>query len=570
MFSSRLTAKMVRHYLKKRPPAAYTKDVLLEAVEAVRSKRLTLFTAAKYYNIPRTTLWNRVKGKRGVKSSSGGRPTALPLEEEATLASHIKTMERWGFGLSKPEIVSAIGQHVKTTGLVTPFKDSVPGDDFFVNFKRRNELSQKKPQAVEVARKQCVDPFEIADYFKLLEEVTQNLPPDRMYNIDESSFCLDPSRVRVVGEKGKAAHRVTAGPGRENYSVLMGANAAGDKLPPLIIFKAKNVWDSWLADKDQEYPGMSYAATPNGWMDTETFISYFRSTFLKSIPKTRPVVLIYDGHSSHTSLPLVEEAMRENVVILKLPPHTSHLLQPMDLSVFKPLKQKYDQEVVKWQRKNYGVKLNKSTFSGIISDVWTQCTPEIIKSGFRKAGIYPFNAEVIPNDKYDPWALKRFQLSRSASTALPTAAENQDLIVAGPSNAPSDCTPKTSALKESATQTQDVSPDGKSFELILLEHVKQNRSTQNVKKRKICTGAEVITSPEAVQRMKDKVKQEKVTPLPKVPKTGQNILDVSKPTRTNNPKKGTRAKLANTNQNDLPHPSDEESKPTMSKKKRLI
>ncbi|XP_065085084.1 jerky protein homolog-like [Ochlerotatus camptorhynchus] len=556
---------MVRHYVKKRLPAAYTKETLLEAVQAVRSKRFTLYSAAKYYKIPKTTLCNRVHGKRGVKSSTGGRPTALPLEVEARLATNIKTMEKWGFGLSKPEIVSAIEQHVKKTGLKTPFKDSVPGDDFFVNFKRRNQLSQKKPQAVEVARKQCVDPFAIADYFELLKEVTQHLPPDRIYNMDETSFCLDPSRVLVVGEKGKAAHRVTAGPGRENYSVLMGANAAGDKLPPLIIFKAKNVWDSWLADKKIEYPGMSYAATPNGWMDTETFTNYFRSTFLKSIPKTRPVVLIYDGHSSHTSLELVEQALQENVVILKLPPHTSHLLQPMDLSVFKPLKQKYDDAIVKWQRKNYGIKLNKSTFAGIISDVWTQCNQEIIKHGFRKAGIYPFCADVIPQDKYDPWALKRFQLSRLSNAAVPSAEESWDLFEAGPSNL------DYQAPKESVMSDQKNAPfDENSFELILLEHVKQNRSTQNVKKRKVCPGAEVITSEEAIQRMRNSVKQEKIRPLPKVLDTGQHdIVDNTKPTRAKKPKKAT-PKLIKRKLDNLPHPSDEETKPTKPKKKRLI
>jgi hypothetical protein len=34
----------------------------------------------------------------------------------------------------------------------------------------------------------------------------------------------------------------------------MAANAAGEKLPPLIIFKSKNVWDSWMAPAGEEYP----------------------------------------------------------------------------------------------------------------------------------------------------------------------------------------------------------------------------------------------------------------------------------------------------------------------------
>lgn len=86
---------------------------------------------------------------------------------------------------------------------------------------------------------------------------------------------------------------------------------------PLIIFKGKMYGI---------HPGISYSATLNGWMETQTFANYFHRTFLYHIPKERPVVLVYDGHSSHTSIVLIEKALQENVVILKLPPHTSHLL----------------------------------------------------------------------------------------------------------------------------------------------------------------------------------------------------------------------------------------------------
>lgn len=84
------------------------------------------------------------------------------------------------------------------------------------------DFPRKKPQAVEVARKRAADPFLIAEYFELLRKVTSNVPPEDINNVDETSFCLDPDRVKVVGEKGTAAHRVTAGPGREYFTVLMG------------------------------------------------------------------------------------------------------------------------------------------------------------------------------------------------------------------------------------------------------------------------------------------------------------------------------------------------------------
>ena len=46
-----------------------------------------------------------------------------------------------------------------------------------------------------------------------------------------------------------------------------------------------------------------------------------------------------DNHESHISIPLIELAIANNVCLLGLPPHTTHILQPLDVGVFGPLKE---------------------------------------------------------------------------------------------------------------------------------------------------------------------------------------------------------------------------------------
>lgn len=105
-------------------------------------------------------------------------------------------------------------------------------------------------------------------------------------------------------------------------------------------------------------------------METETFTNYSQINFLKTNSKKIHVMLTYDGPSSHTSNYVIEKALQENIVIMKLPPLSSQLLQSMDLAISKPLRWKYDVAIIQWQLKNYGTKLFKVDFAPLISQVW--------------------------------------------------------------------------------------------------------------------------------------------------------------------------------------------------------
>ena len=79
-----------------------------------------------------------------------------------------------------------------------------------------------------------------------------------------------------------------------------------------------------------------YARSESGLIDTELFLAWIMKIFLKYVVPERPVLLLTDGHKTHID---VIDVCRENDVILFcLPPHTTHALQPLDVSVFKSLK----------------------------------------------------------------------------------------------------------------------------------------------------------------------------------------------------------------------------------------
>lgn len=152
---------MGRIYIRKTTKASsYSKDNLQNAIESVKSDgRLSTKNASVLYKIPRTTLRDHITGRRGTKSQSMGRGTDLPIELEKKMAEAIITLEKWGYGLSRGEVLEKIGEFFRKNELKTRFKDGIPGPDWFIQFRKRHGLSIKKPQSVEVARKKLFKPL---------------------------------------------------------------------------------------------------------------------------------------------------------------------------------------------------------------------------------------------------------------------------------------------------------------------------------------------------------------------------------------------------------------------------
>lgn len=236
---------MVRHYKRKREKT-YSELTIQKALEDVRSNKMTAYAAAKYHNIPRSTLKTRLN----CSHVSAGHPTIFSPEFEKLMANYLHIMEKNFFPLTRKEASLLISEYVRRNGINTPFKADMPGRDWFYAFKKRNGLSIKKPQAVEISRRKASDPFIVYAYFDLLEQVAEELglqnKPDKIYNLDETSICQDPQKGKIIGKKGFKATRTTSGPGRSNTTILLATNACGDKVPPLIIFQGKHLWTQWL------------------------------------------------------------------------------------------------------------------------------------------------------------------------------------------------------------------------------------------------------------------------------------------------------------------------------------
>ena len=182
----------------------------------------------------------------------------------------------------------------------------------------------------------------------------------------------------------------------ENVTVLACMNAAGQYIPPFVLFKGVRKRDDFMIGMPS---GTQIAMTEKGWVTEEAFklwLEHFNRYRTKG-----KVILILDGHLSHTNLAVVDLCESLEIEMVLIPPHTSHALQPLDVSYFKPLKTYYHQQATVWQHSNKNKEISKVVFGGLLKHAWNlAATVGNATKGFEKTGIYPLNPYAIPDHKF--------------------------------------------------------------------------------------------------------------------------------------------------------------------------
>ncbi len=126
-------------------------------------------------------------------------------------------------------------------------------------------------------------------------------------------------------------------------TIIEAINAEGNYIPPVVIFKGESVQAQWFPTKLEEFETWQFTASPNGWTSNDLGHEWLTTHFL---PRTAPGnkdwrLLVLDGHGSHVSDDFITSCAANRVYLVLLPPHSSHVTQPLDVAVFSPLKTFY-------------------------------------------------------------------------------------------------------------------------------------------------------------------------------------------------------------------------------------
>jgi len=362
------------------------------AIREIRSGMSYRKAEAKY-NIARSVL-SRHMLKPDTRKHGG--PPALGEELEALLVKRLQMCGDWGFPMDCMDLRLIVKGYLDQRGTtVRRFKNNMPGSEWAASFLRRDRqaLAQRLCQNIKRSRA-AVSGETINKYFDNLSSSIHGVPAKNIINYDETNLADDPGRKKVLMKRGTRYPERIMNQSKSATSVMYAGAADGTLLPPYIVYKATNLYDTWTFGGPA---GARYNRSKSGWFDLTCFSDWFNKIIIPYIKKlTGRKLLIGDNLSSHLSEDVIAACEKYDIAFVFLPPNSTHLCQPLDVCFFRPMKAAWRPIVEKW-KKGPGRKqstIPKDTFPQLLkqlADAITTNAEANLKSGFAKCGICPLN-----------------------------------------------------------------------------------------------------------------------------------------------------------------------------------
>lgn len=377
------------------PGTAYRRNYALnnleKALKAVVDNRMSFKQAAEAYQVPKTTIFRKYRGQN---SDILGRPPVLNNMEENQIVMAMTTAAEFGYPFTTTELKIFVKHYLDRKGVQSVFKDNLPGIEWCKNFLgRHEELRQRNSDNIKRVRAE-LGPEIISNYFDNLTTTLENVEPDHIINYDETNLTDDPGKIRVIVRRGvKHAHRIIDF-SKSSTSVMFAVSGSGLFLPPYVVYKAKNLYPEWLQGGPD---GCYYNRSESGWFDAPIFEDWFEKVALVHFRRLDgKKVIIGDNLGSHLSLKVLQLCKTHNIHFVFFPPNSTHLLQPLDVAVFRSIKAAWRKNLNDWKLQNRGC-IPKTEFPKLLRKTIEESNNNAanVLSGFRACGIIPINREIV-------------------------------------------------------------------------------------------------------------------------------------------------------------------------------
>ena len=226
----------------------------------------------------------------------------------------------------------------------------MPGYDWLKSFLKRQKeiISPRVCQNICIKRAR-VSRETVANFFKNIEPVINEASPNNIVNYDETHIADSPKGAIQLFRRGSKKSNRIMNTLKFGISVMYAASASGKKLDPYVVYKAKRLQAAWVMGGSRT---AFYNTSPSGWFDAKIFEDWFDKValpYFNSSNEPGNKIIIGDNVPSHINPNVVRKAEANNIKFIFLPPNSTHILQPLDVAVFRTLKAEWRKSLTSWK-----------------------------------------------------------------------------------------------------------------------------------------------------------------------------------------------------------------------------
>ena len=212
--------------------------------------------------------------------------------------------------------------------------------------------------------------------------------------MDETGFRIGIGKDQLIVTKRNRTHLFSMPENRESATAIEAISAGGKYLPAFLILSSQVDMSNWYIQPELD-DATVITLSPTGYSNDENSLAWIQHFDKHSKMYGKKRLLILDGHGSHHTLEFIKYCDDHDINPFAMPPHLTHILQPLDVAVFQPLKH-YHGKALDLMVRDGVTNITKLEFLSLFQQIRKQAFKRsTIHSAFKKTGIYPLNPQLV-------------------------------------------------------------------------------------------------------------------------------------------------------------------------------
>jgi len=363
--------------------------------------------------------WERLGGGRpqpiGALHCKQGR-TALSPAGETALIKWITHADELSIAVSPVWVKAAAMELAEQMDCCAGFK-GVPCDSWYQSFKARhhdflNTVVVERYDSGRLHAEENIETYSKKTLNRIAYLIKEHkLKAKQIFNCDETRVGSDKMKA-VLARAAKRGGKHDRAKGELDYCSLLPFICADGRLSEVLtvvtkkpeatqeVISAEMVLETHTAG----FKHVEYKVSPSGYFTPEIITGALKRWADEERDGRKaeewPLLLITDGHDSHTDFAVINFCRKNNIHLVLLPPHSTHLLQPLDLAIFGPTKHNFrahfNDEAVRLRADvsnalEFRATLEAKIVALMLKSLRTVCVSERVQRAFGDCGLYPPN-----------------------------------------------------------------------------------------------------------------------------------------------------------------------------------